>query len=56
MPGLGEDDFFRKMWERFAVKRAWFKRILEEAVKDIQSRADGSWQEESLHKEELDIL
>ena len=45
------------MWERFAFKK-WHgsSGFWKKQSKTPESRADGSWQEESLHKEEVDIL
>ena len=36
---FGCDDFLRKMWARYTVKKAWARRILEEAAKDYADRS-----------------
>ena len=55
LAAFGVDDFLRKMWERFTVKKAC-RTVLEEAARVAQLGIDGSWQKESLYKEELEFL
>ena len=43
------------MWERFTNKKR-AKNLLEEATKTVQLEASGRWQNESPHKNELDLL
>ena len=56
LAAFGVDDFLRKKWEWFTVKKAWARTVLEEAARVTQLGIDGSWQNESSHKDELEFL
>ena len=50
---FGVEQFLRRMWERFTIK----KRVAQNnSEKETRSGTDGRWQHESLYKEELELL
>ena len=56
MDAFGVGDFLRRMWERYTVKEALTRTVLEEAARVTQLETDGSWQKESPYKEELEFF
>ena len=45
-----------KMWARFAVTKLWANKFLEEGMKAAQLETSKSWQDESPHMEEFELL
>ena len=44
------------MWEQFTIKKMWVRTLLDDAAKVTLLEPDGSWQNESPCKEELELL
>ena len=53
---FGPGGFIKRMRERFAIKKGWAKHLLEQAAKAVQLETDSSWQNESPHEGELELL
>ena len=47
------DGFISRMWEKCGVQKAWARELLEKATIAVQLGT--SWQDASLHKEELEV-
>ena len=43
---FGMEQYLRRMWEHFTVKRAWAKAVLADAEKERQEGIQGKWQQE----------
>ena len=50
---FGIEQFVRRMWKHFTIKKAWTRSVLEDAEKERQEGIEGDWQQESPNKEEL---
>ena len=48
--------YLRRMWEHFTVKRAWAKAVLSDADKERQEGIQGNWQKDSPFKQELELV
>ena len=46
--------FMYRMWEKYAAKKLWATELLDEETREVQ--LDTRWQDESPHKEELELL
>ena len=50
----GMEQFVRRMWEHFTIKRTWAKAVLADAEKERQVGIQGNWQMESPFKEVME--
>ena len=50
------EQYLRRMWEHITVNRKWTKEVLADAEKEMQEGIQGTWQKESPHKEELELV
>ena len=52
----GLEQFVRKMWEHFAMKKAWTRSVLVNVETERQDGTDGDWQQRSPYKEEVELV
>ena len=53
---FGMEQYLRRMWEHFTVRRKWAQEVLADAEKERQEGLQGNWQKESLFTEELEVV
>ena len=53
---FGTEQFVRKMWERFTLKKGWTRSVLADVENANQYGTGGDWQQETSHNEEVELV